>query len=307
MLRRNYTPTPLGYAILTFFTLITLYLLTPTDSSISLLPSSWSSQSDTWTTPHRPIGKEEDELDNRPLPLLPKIYSSEFPDLKLPASLLTSPKLYPLSSRLVSFLSRPILSHSDASQANFESCPSELSDKLVNPDQYAGDGPFWRDDVDEAEIVRRRADVVRYLSEAVEKGEQVLGQEGKTGKGRGIVLTGGNQVCRFGIAGNGEKLSLMPEQDTTLRTITAIKHLRRLGVKLPIEVFHYSDELHDKQQRKEIESLGARLREAKGLEKVAGVWKVRHPFRTPPRSISDKPCHTELANQRPRSRPIFVP
>lgn len=75
----------------------------------------------------------------------------------------------------------------------------------MNPDQYAGDGPFWRDDVDEAEIVRRRADVVRYLSEAVEKGEQVLGQEGKTGKGRGIVLTGGNQVChRFGIAGGKE-------------------------------------------------------------------------------------------------------
>ncbi|AAW41452.1 hypothetical protein CNBB5500 [Cryptococcus deneoformans B-3501A] len=254
MLRRNYTPTPLGYAILTFFALIALYFLTPADTSISLLPSSWSSQSDTWATPHEPIGEEEDELDNRPLPLLPEIYSSEFPDLKLPASLLASPKLYPLTSRLVTFLSRPILSHSAASPANLEGCPSELSDKLVNPDQYAGDGPFWRDDVDEAEIVRRRADVVRYLSEAVEKGEQVLGQEGKTGKGRGIVLTGGNQ-------------------DTTLRTITAIKHLRRLGVKLPIEVFHYSDELHNKQQRKEIESLGATLREAKGLEKVAGVWK----------------------------------
>lgn len=99
----------------------------------------------------------------------------------------------------------------------------------------------------------------------------------------------------------------MPEQDTTLRTITAIKHLRRLGVKLPIEVFHYSDELHNKQQRKEIESLGATLREAKGLEKVAGVWKVSRPFRTPTRSIPDQSRHTELANQRPRSRSIFVP
>lgn len=99
----------------------------------------------------------------------------------------------------------------------------------------------------------------------------------------------------------------MLEQDTTLRTITAIKHLRRLGVKLPIEVFHYSDELHDKQQRKEIESLGARLREAKGLEKVAGVWKVSRPFRTLTRSIPDQSRHTELANQRPRSRSIFVP
>lgn len=204
MLRRNYTPTPLGYAVLTFFSLITLYFLTPADSSISLLPSSWSSQSDKWATPHGSIGEEEDELDSQPLPLLPKAYASEFPDLKLPRSLRASPKLYALNSRLVSFLSRPVLSHSAASQANLEGCPSELSDKLVNPDQYAGDGWFWRDEVDEAEIVRRRADVVRYLSEAVERGEQVLGQEGETGKRRGIVLTGGNQVRCSGVIGDGK-------------------------------------------------------------------------------------------------------
>lgn len=204
MLRRNYTPTPLGYAVLIFSALITLYFLTPADSSISLLPSSWSSQSDKWATPHESVGEEEDELDSQPLPLLPKIYASEFPDLKLPPSLRASPKFYALNSRLVSFLSRPVLSHSAASQANLEGCPSELSDKLVNPDQYAGDGWFWRDEIDEEEIVRRRVDVVRYLSEAVERGEQILGQEGETGKGRGIVLTGGNQVRCYGVVGDGK-------------------------------------------------------------------------------------------------------
>lgn len=204
MLRRNYTPTPLGYAVLTFFALITLYFLTPADSSISLLPSPWSSQSDKWATPHESTEEEEDESDRQPLPLLPEIYASEFPGLKLPRSLRASPKFYALNSRLVSLLSRPVLSHSAASQANLEGCPSELSDKLVNPDQYAGDGWFWRDEVDEAEIVRRRADVVRYLSEAVERGEQVLGQEGETGKGRGIVLTGGNQVRCSGVIGDGK-------------------------------------------------------------------------------------------------------
>ncbi|ODN99302.1 hypothetical protein I350_07468 [Cryptococcus amylolentus CBS 6273] len=258
MFRRIGPPTPLGYAAIIFFALVALWLLSPVDDGVGLLPSSWTSGqgegTGDWANPVEPEGEVDDEMDDPPLSLLPKIYTSEFPDLKLPPSLLASPHLYPLAHRLTAFLSRPVLSHKKATEANKAGCPTELADKLVNPDQYNGDSEFWMEEVTEEEIVRRRADVVRYLSEAVERGEEVLGREGKTGKGRGIVLTGGNQ-------------------DTTLRTITAIKHLRRLNVDLPIEVSHYSDELHDKNQRKEIEKLGATLREAKGLEKVDGVWK----------------------------------
>jgi alpha 1,2-mannosyltransferase len=53
-----------------------------------------------------------------------------------------------------------------------------------------------------------------------------------------------------------------------------IKMLRRLGCELPIEVFHYADELHDRNQRNDIEGLGAVLKEVKGVQKEAGAWKV---------------------------------
>jgi len=52
-----------------------------------------------------------------------------------------------------------------------------------------------------------------------------------------------------------------------------MKHLQHLGTNLPIEVFHYPDELHDEGQRKEIESLGGRIVKIKGVEKQKGVWK----------------------------------
>ncbi|WVQ77944.1 hypothetical protein IAT38_000024 [Cryptococcus sp. DSM 104549] len=286
LMKRNHTPTAAGYAVLAALGLVVLFFMQSGENTVGLLPSSWTapqSQSDSlspggggkhswgsgsinddvnddagvdgsWPTNSPPANEEDDELDNPPLPLLPKTYAPFYPSLTLPKSLLASPKLYPLASRLSQFLHRPILSHARAEEANNAGCPRELSDKLVNPDQYNGDGDFWRDEVTEEEIARRRVDIVNWLAETVEKGEDVLGVEGRTGSGRGIVLTGGNQ-------------------DTTLRTITAIKHLRRLNVELPIEVFHYSDELTDQNQRNEIEDLGATLREARGLEKVAGVWK----------------------------------
>ncbi len=41
--------------------------------------------------------------------------------------------------------------------------------------------------------------------------------------------------------------------------IALLRILRRLDVDLPVEVFHYDDELRDPGQRQEIEELGARL------------------------------------------------
>nr|GFD51657.1 hypothetical protein [Tanacetum cinerariifolium] len=101
-----------------------------------------------------------------------------------------------------------------------------------------------------------RVEVVEWLKARIEKGEEVMGQVGTDGRNdKGIVLTGGNQ-------------------DTTLRMITVLKHLKRLGVKLPIECFHYEGELTDSNQRNEIEKLGAKIKQVVGVSKQDGVWKV---------------------------------
>jgi len=47
--------------------------------------------------------------------------------------------------------------------------------------------------------------------------------------------------------------------------ISVLKHLRRLEVDLPIEVFHYDDELRDQRQRKEIEGLGATIVQVRSM------------------------------------------
>ncbi|WWC61499.1 uncharacterized protein I303_104083 [Kwoniella dejecticola CBS 10117] len=260
MMKRNFQPTPLGYVVLSITVLSLLYLLTGSNENTLLLPSSWDarppstshSEQQGYDEPSSAEGIKEWEKPD--LPPLPSIYSTYLPSLSLPSTF-DIPRFYHLSSKLSQFLHRPVQAHDEAKERNYAGCPRELSDKLVNPDQYNGDAQFWIEDVKEDEIAKRRYDVVRWLEDAIGRGEHVIGStDGSTGQGRGIVLTGGNQ-------------------DTTLRTITAIKHLRRLGVELPIEVFHYSDELTDRNQRQDIEKLGANLREAKGLSKVEGVWK----------------------------------
>lgn len=50
--------------------------------------------------------------------------------------------------------------------------------------------------------------------------------------------------------------------------------LKRYGNTLPIEIFHYDDELHDHRQRRELEELGATLKVITGVTKQAGAWKV---------------------------------
>jgi len=56
-----------------------------------------------------------------------------------------------------------------------------------------------------------------------------------------------------------------------------MRHLRRLDVDLPIEVFHYPGELTDHGQRRDIENLGGTIREIRGVEKEEGAWKVSRP------------------------------
>jgi alpha 1,2-mannosyltransferase len=145
-----------------------------------------------WSTSSSPSSSHAPAVALEPLPTIPLIYEEYFPDGTLPSSL-TTPEHHLLAERLIAFLSRPRESYDEATERMHENCPAEVSDKLVNPDQYNGDSGFWMNDVTKEEIVKRRADVVRWLEERVEQGEKIIGSE-RTGKGRGIVLTGGNQV-----------------------------------------------------------------------------------------------------------------
>lgn len=181
---------------------------------------------------------------------MPEAYKPYYADLRLPASL-RAPGLALLAERLGSFLNRPLLSHEDGAGANREGCPLEIVNEVANPDMQREHMDFWVATGPE-EIAKRRAELVSYLAEHVEKGEKMLGS--KEGVTRGIVMTGGNG-------------------DTGQRVVALIKHLHRIGNTLPIEVVHYPDELTDKGQRKAIEDLGARLIQVKGIEKIPGAWK----------------------------------
>lgn len=57
------------------------------------------------------------------------------------------------------------------------------------------------------------------------------------------------------------------------RTIFQLRHLKLLGSTLPVEVFHYPGEMTNEDQRSEIESLGATIRQVEGIHKTEGAWK----------------------------------
>ncbi|KAK4684123.1 alpha 1,2-mannosyltransferase, partial [Tremellales sp. Uapishka_1] len=219
------------------FSLVALVSFQPSHR-LALLPTTWKA----------PALPPPPNYDNPDLPLLPlDVYGSAFPSLTLPPVFPPS-----LAERLVSLLLRPIESHEEAAEKMRQHCPLYLADKIVNPDQFRGEADFWRQ-LDKDEIVARRVEMVKFLEEKLGQGKEVVGHESMPG-GRGIVLTGGNQ-------------------DTTQRMITLMKHLRRLNVELPIEIFHFKGELTNNDDRREISRLGGTIREISGVEKVAGVWK----------------------------------
>ncbi|WVQ71378.1 hypothetical protein IAR50_000909 [Cryptococcus sp. DSM 104548] len=269
MAPKTYSVTPLGYLVLFLFTVTVVWQGSRLLSSnpVPLIPKSWASKKppphitgSSWTD-KADLAMVEDTIEEmleiqNVFPPLPYEYGTQFPNLKLPLPLRRSSHHLVLAQKLQSFLTRPILSHKEALAENELGCPRKTADGLVNPDQYEGGKDFW-EGVGEEEIVERRADIVKYISERLEAGQEVIGRQGKLGLGRGIVMTAGNK-------------------DTTWRTITTMKHLRGLGVDLPIEVFHFTGELSNKKQRQEIEELGGTLREAKGLFRDDGAWKNWH-------------------------------
>lgn len=184
---------------------------------------------------------------------LPKEYEEWFPSGQLPRELESEPRL---ARALTSFLRRPALSHEEAS--NGDHCPEHLARLLVNPDQLKNDGPFWRE-LSPADIRRKRAELVQYLAARKKDGNALVFSDGEdggesTGTGRGIVLTAGNK-------------------DTTARAITLLRMLKHYGNTLPIEVFHYEDELRDDGQRRTLEELGAKVVQVRNAEKKEGRWK----------------------------------
>ena len=155
-----------------------LYVRPGIKANITLLPTSWTAPT------------------SQGLPTLPDTYEEYFPSKTLPTPLLV-PSLAPLALRLNNFLLRPARSYADAIDDNRASCPTEVNDLLVNPDQYRGDGEFWREEVTPEVIVEKRASLVSYLVKHSLAGERILDSE-SMGGGKGIVLTGGNQVSPHG-------------------------------------------------------------------------------------------------------------
>lgn len=102
-----------------------------------------------------------------------------------------------LVARLRALLSAPVPSYLDALKENIKTCPREVSDRQVNTDQLEGQRENWAS-VESDDLVRRRLAIVKSLEDLDKEGVQIIGVPGNTGKGRGIVMTGGNQV-RFAI------------------------------------------------------------------------------------------------------------
>lgn len=103
-----------------------------------------------------------------------------------------------LKERLVALLGAPMPTYSQFMEESAKRCPSDVADRQVNPDQHAGQLEKWLS-MENEELVSRRLGIVRYLERLDKEGTvPLLGDEkGKTEKGRGIVMTGGNQVRGF--------------------------------------------------------------------------------------------------------------
>jgi hypothetical protein len=192
-LKRLFTSSPLLSLLSITFTLVLLYTFFSPES-VSLLPDSLRD-----TTNQAPSYPPAISSDTIPvlqqtaldLPDLHDRYSAYFPTLRLPAAFDT-PLYRPLAKRLHSFLARPGFDNDAFRLTSEESCPRRLSDKLVNPDQYDGEIEFWNG-IGPEDIAKRRAEIVMWLADRIAKGEEVVA-DGQSGEGRGIVLTGGNQV-----------------------------------------------------------------------------------------------------------------
>lgn len=179
----------------------------------------------------------------------PKVFDvAQIPDyIPPPFSLGTPIALHPQLAQAVDrFLSRPVLTHKQASGQNQAACPLEQANAQVNADQLKNDHEKWLA-VDPETIERMRRGALDYLEQhTANEGEPALigpglGPDGKPVRqgSRGIVFAAGNHR-------------------TVDRAIGCIKEIQKLGWQRgAIEVFHFEGELTDEGQRQQLRDLGA--------------------------------------------------
>ena len=202
IIRRLFSSSPFLAPLLLVLAITTLFLGAHPRTRPHVVPSSWVGGSGVGGAVG--VGKHKDKVYNHDAPVdpaapvvaappqddddrLPAAYASYFKNRVLPDSLDAVPAL---AVRLGAFLRRPILSHEAAWEKNLVHCPLALADQLANMGRVAEVKDFWEKEVTPDEIVKRRAELVKYLAAKVWEGVEVLGKEGT----RGIVMTAGNRV-----------------------------------------------------------------------------------------------------------------
>jgi len=116
-----------------------------------------------------------------------------------------------LQSRLRNLLDAPLESYDSALAVNAApgNCPREQADRQAIQDQLRRHSRWWST-VTAGELANKRLGIVRYLERIAMSGGDVIG---RPGGGRGIVMTGGNKVCRAIII-----FCLIATQQTSSRT-----------------------------------------------------------------------------------------
>ena len=210
---------------------------------------------------------------------LPSEYAHLLPGLRLPAQLEAYPLLH---SRLHAFLSRPVRSFEAARPLNERRCPRDLSDRLVNPDQLNGDGAFWREAVDEALIRKKRVEMVEYLVQVLDRGDDVVWdveREAKIQQAEDLVDVNPDIARRAPLPSTSAQrgfVSAAGNSDTTQRLLTLVRILRKhYHSTLPFQVWTFPDELSPTSAEyiELTEELGATVHETTGLAKDPGAWK----------------------------------
>lgn len=179
----------------------------------------------------------------------PKVFDvAQIPDyVPPPFSLGTPIALHPqLAQAIDRFLSRPVLTHKQASPQNQAACPLEQANAQVNADQLKNDHEKWLA-VDTEAIDSMRRGALEYLEQhTASEGEAAL-----IGPGLGLDARPIRQGSRGIVFAAGN-------HRTVDRAIGCIKEIQRLGWQHgAIEVFHFEGELTDEGQRQQLIDLGA--------------------------------------------------
>lgn len=154
-------------------------------SSDRPLPIDESSPSGSPSSHNTPAAPDGDTLHILPFPSHDEVDVKPLPvglDTQLQPILVAS---HELQVRLRALLSGPVMTYAESVEASAKTCPRDVADRQVNPDQLSGQTEMWAT-VGGDELVRRRIAMVKYLEDLEKSGKVIIGEKGKTGTGRGI-------------------------------------------------------------------------------------------------------------------------